>query len=63
MLMGAMAFPCNTMLLGVEEAAEFNAVIWGDADAGSGSMLVGTVAGTLRDVADNFRTELAEAWR
>jgi hypothetical protein len=47
------------MLLGVEEAAELNAVIRAVVVAGSASMLVGTVAGTLRDVADKLQTELA----
>ena len=60
MLMGAMAFPFNTVLLGVEESAELNSVIWGGAVAGSASLLVGTVAGTLRDVAGKLQTELTE---
>lgn len=60
MLAGAMAFPFNTVLLGVEESAELNAVIWGGAVAGSAALLVGTVAGTLRDLAARLQTELME---
>ena len=59
MLAGAIAFPLNTVLLGVEEAAEINSVVWGGAVAGSSALLVGTVAGTLRDVAQSLQEELA----
>jgi PAS domain S-box-containing protein len=58
MLAGAIAFPVNTVLLGVEEAAELNSVIWGGAVAGSAALLVGSVAGTLRDVTDRLQGEL-----
>jgi PAS domain S-box-containing protein len=59
LLAGAIAFPLNTVLLGVEESAELNSVVWGGAVAGSAALLVGTVAGTLRDVAERLQTELA----
>jgi PAS domain S-box-containing protein len=47
------------VLLGVEETADVNAVVWGGAVAGSASLLVGTVAGTLRDVSERLHEQLA----
>ena len=60
LLAGALAFPLNTVLLGVEEAAEINNVVWGGAVAGSAALLVGTVAGTLRDVTERLQYELSQ---
>ena len=57
---GAMAFPMNTLLLGLEEAAELNTVIWGGAVAGSAALMVGAVAGTLRDATERLHGELAD---
>jgi PAS domain S-box-containing protein len=59
MLFGAVAFPLNTVLLGVE-TTDINSVVWGGAVAGSASLLVGTVAGTLRDVTDKLQAQLNE---
>lgn len=60
LLAGAIAFPVNTVLLGVEETADLNAVIWGGSVAGSAALLVGAVAGTLRDVTDRLHSELRQ---
>lgn len=57
MLFGAVAFPLNTVLLGTE-TTDLTAVVWGGAVAGSASLLVGTVAGTLRDVTDRLQAQL-----
>ncbi len=57
MLFGAVAFPLNTVLLGVE-TSDLNSVVWGGAVAGSAALLVGTVAGTLRDVTDRLQAQL-----
>ena len=59
MLAGALAFPINTVLLGVD-SSDLNRVVWGGAVAGSASLLVGTVAGTLRDMTDKLATDLAQ---
>jgi PAS domain S-box-containing protein len=59
MLFGAVAFPLNTVLLGVE-TSDVNSVVWGGAVAGSAALLVGTVAGTLRDVTDKLQSQLNE---
>ena len=59
MLAGAIAFPLNTILLGVD-TTDLNQVIWGGAVAGSAALLVGTVAGTLRDVTDKLQSQLRE---
>lgn len=59
MLFGAVAFPLNTVLLGTD-SADVNSVIWGGAVAGSAALLVGTVAGTLRDVTDKLQAQLNE---
>jgi PAS domain S-box-containing protein len=58
LLAGALAFPVNTVLLGVEEA-ELNRVIWGGAVSGSAALMVGAVAGTLRDMAENLTRQLS----
>ena len=60
LLAGAIAFPMNTVLLGVEETADINAVVWGGAVAGSAALLVGTVAGTLRDMTERLQSDLRE---
>lgn len=59
MMAGALAFPINTVLLGIDPAS-INQVIWGGAVAGSASLLVGTVAGTLRDVTNDLAKELRQ---
>ena len=59
MLAGALAFPINTVLLGVD-TTDLNRVVWGGAVAGSAALMVGTVAGTLRDVTDKLATELQQ---
>jgi PAS domain S-box-containing protein len=57
LLAGALAFPANTVLLGVEEA-ELVRVVWGGAISGSAALMVGAVAGTLRDMADSLARQL-----
>ena len=60
LLAGAISFPLNTVLLGVEEAAEINAVVWGGAVAGSAALLVGTVADTLRDGTERLQYQFSQ---
>ena len=62
LLAGAVAFPLNTVLLGLEDGAELDAVVWGGAVAGSAALMVGSVAGTLRDVTERLHEELARRW-
>ena len=62
LLAGAVAFPLNTILLGVEDGADLDAVVWGGAVAGSAALMVGSVAGTLRDVTERLQAELARRW-
>ncbi len=62
LLAGAVAFPLNTVLLGLEDGADLDSVVWGGAVAGSAALMVGSVAGTLRDVTDRLRAELARRW-
>lgn len=57
---GALAFPMNTLLLGVEQGADLNMVIWDGAVAGSAALMVGAVAGTLRDATERLPTEPVE---
>jgi PAS domain S-box-containing protein len=59
MLAGALAFPFNTVLLAID-TSDVNQVVWGGAVAGSASLLVGTVAGTLRDMTDKLASELQQ---
>ena len=62
LLTGAVAFPLNTVLLGVDDGADLNGVVWGGAVAGSAALMVGSVAGTLRDVTERLQAELARRW-
>ncbi len=58
LLFGAISFPMNTGLLSAEQGAELNEVIWGGAVAGSASLMVGAVAGALRDVTERLSHQL-----
>ena len=62
LLAGAIAFPVDTVLLGIEEPAELDRVVWGGAVAGSAALMVGAVAGTLRDLSDRLSAQLAQRW-
>ena len=62
LLAGAVAFPLNTVLLGFEDGADLDSVVWGGAVAGSAALMVGSVAGTLRDVTERLHAELARRW-
>lgn len=62
LLAGAIAFPVDTVLLGVEEGAELDRVVWGGAVAGSAALMVGAVAGTLRDLSDRLSAQLTQRW-
>ncbi len=62
LLAGAIAFPLNTVLLGLEDGADLDRVVWGGAVAGSAALMVGSVAGTLRDVTERLHEELARRW-
>ena len=57
---GVIAYMMNTVLLVSAGPAELSVALWGGAVAGSAALLVGAVAGTLRDVSQQLRNELAE---
>ena len=59
LIAGALAFPINVGLLWFDQSTALSTHIWAGAVAGSAALLVGAVAGTLRDVTDQLHRELS----
>ena len=60
LLFGAVAFPLNSVLLWSAQSTDLAIVVWGGSVAGSAALLVGAVAGTLRDVSEQLHRELLD---
>ncbi len=60
LIFGTLAFPLNTALLWSAQSTDFTTVVWGGGVAGSAALLVGAVAGTLRDVSEQLHRELTD---
>ncbi|MEX2431183.1 MAG: PAS domain-containing protein [Dehalococcoidia bacterium] len=57
-LAGAAAFPLNAALSALSGSGDLPSVIWGAAGSGVGALLVGALAGALRDVTDRLDREI-----
>jgi hypothetical protein len=60
LIAGALAFPMNAGLLGVQDAGDVQGFVWGGVVSGTAALMVGAIAGTLRDMTDRLGREIQQ---